>query len=110
MDVAVEHGYGAEALQIGQSAGSILGAPAPRRIDGPQGDMGEDHDGGARREPPHIIFKPRELRLTEVAQPAGLQGHDVDEADEVDAVAIDAVLAVPASAWAIARMVGIAVV
>ena len=87
VDVAVEHGHRAEPLQVGERLRAVVRAPAPLRIDGPQRDVGEHHDRRARREPRHVVLEPLELLGAEVAEPAGLEVDDVDEADEVHAVA-----------------------
>src|ERR1051325_8339762 len=39
VNMAVEHRYRAEALERGERAPGILGAPSPRRVHGPQRDM-----------------------------------------------------------------------
>src|SRR6266702_2013940 len=46
VDVAVQHGDRAEALDVFQRASAVLGAPAPLRIHRPQRGMGEQHDRG----------------------------------------------------------------
>src|SRR5205085_9185127 len=61
------------------------------------------------REPLHVLLKPLELLRAEVAKAAGFQVDYVDEANEVDAVAIEAVVAGPARARTIARQIGPAV-
>ena len=39
VDVPVENGYRTESLQIGERLLAIVGAPAPLRIHGPQGNV-----------------------------------------------------------------------
>ena len=90
VDVAVEHGHRAEALEIRQRLGAIVGAPAPIRIDRPQRDVGEDDDRSRRRTALQVVFEPFELIGAEIAEAAGLEIDDVDEADEVHAVGVEA--------------------
>src|ERR1700733_2734821 len=44
MDVAVQHGDGAEALQVAQRLSTVLRTPAPILISDPKGHMREQHD------------------------------------------------------------------
>src|SRR5581483_4564612 len=44
VDVAVEHGHRAEAFQVTERLGAVLGAPAPVLEDGPERNVGEHHD------------------------------------------------------------------
>src|ERR1700733_2063272 len=89
VDMAVEHRHRAETLEVIQRAGAVLGAPAPLRIDRPQRNMGE-HDNGRRfRAPLEVILKPFKLIGAEIAEAAGLEVHDVDETDEVDAAGVE---------------------
>ena len=53
--------------------------------------MGEDDDRGRGGKPHHIVGKPGELLGPEQAEAAGLEVHDIDEADEVDAVLVERV-------------------
>ena len=53
--------------------------------------MREDHDGRAALQPLDVLLQPRELLVPERTEPAGLEIHDIDQADEVDAVLIEAV-------------------
>src|SRR6516162_2791441 len=100
MDVAVEHGDRAEPLQKFDGARAIVGAPAPLLIDGPQWNVGEHHDRRLRGFSLEIVRKPLKLLFAEIAEPARLKVHDVDETDEMYAVGIKAVppgaLGVPA--------------
>src|SRR6185436_16165069 len=49
VDVAVQNGDRAEPREQTERLGAVVGAPAPFRIERPQRDMGEDHDGGRGR-------------------------------------------------------------
>src|SRR4029077_12792550 len=60
VDVAVEHGHRAEALEIFERAGAILGPPAPLRVDGPQRDGGEPPDRGRSGAVLDVGFEPFE--------------------------------------------------
>jgi hypothetical protein len=42
--VPVQHGDRAESLEKGQRLLTVLGAPAPLRVDRPEGDVREDND------------------------------------------------------------------
>jgi hypothetical protein len=70
--------------------GAVFGAPAPLRVDGPEGDVGEDDDRCARAESGDVLFEPIELLPAEDTEAAGFEVHDVDEADEVDAAVVEA--------------------
>src|SRR5262249_62325925 len=70
MDVAVEHGDRAEPPQKLDGARAIVGAPAPLLIDGPQRNVGEDHDRRLRRFSLEIVHEPLELLFAEIAEPA----------------------------------------
>jgi hypothetical protein len=48
VDVSAQHGDRSEALEIRKRLGAVLGAPAPLRIDHPQGNVSEDDDGCRR--------------------------------------------------------------
>src|SRR5215472_18674490 len=91
MDVAVEHGDRAEPLQKFDGARAIVGAPAPLLIDGPQRNVGEYHDRHLCGFSLEIVREPLELLLAEIAEPAGLEVHDVDETDEMHPVRVKAV-------------------
>src|SRR3982074_1160628 len=77
VDVAVQDGYRAEALEVIQRTGAILGAPAPFRIDRPQRNMGEYDDRRGFRFPLEIILEPFKLVGAEIAEAAALQIHAV---------------------------------
>src|SRR5439155_9696191 len=88
----------------------VVGAPAPLRVDHPEGDVGVDDDGGAGGEPGDVLLEPVELLLAQRAQPVLLEVQDVDEADEVDAVVVEALPAAAGGPLAVAREVLRAVV
>src|SRR5262245_30893624 len=44
MDVAVEHGHRAEALEVAKRPRAVFRTPTPLRIDGPQWNVCEDDD------------------------------------------------------------------
>src|SRR5262249_37642077 len=95
VDVAIQHGDRAEAFQQAQSLLTILGDPSPGGVDGPQGDVGEDDEGRAAGEPCDIVFEPVQLVLTEAAQARCLEVQDVDEPDEMHALVVKALPAIP---------------
>src|SRR5260221_8946081 len=68
--------------------------------------MGEDDDGRAGSEPAHVVLEPGELGRTEAGEAAGLEVHDVDQPDEVDALAVEAVPAIALRPLAMAGLVG----
>ena len=89
VDVAVEHGDGAEALQVGERLCAILRAPAPVRIDHPERNVGKDDDGRRSRERGEVVLQPGELVRAEPAH--GVDLLNVVEADEVHALVVEAV-------------------
>src|SRR5205807_9206033 len=52
--------------------------------------MGEHDNGRAAGEPLHVLLEPLELLRAEVAEPRRLEARDVDQADEVGALIIEA--------------------
>src|SRR5579875_3051927 len=108
MDMAVEHGDGAEALQIAQRLRTVVGAPAPFLIDRPQRDMREHHDRLRGRTALYVILQPFELLVPEIAETAALQVDDVDEPDEVHAVGVETVITGPLGAAAVAFAIELA--
>src|SRR4029079_3137398 len=96
VDVPVEHGGRAEALQVTERAGTVFRTPSPLRIDGPERNMREDDDRLRRRTALEVVFKPFELLIAEIAKPARFQFDDVHEPDEVHAIVVEAV---PAGAF-----------
>src|SRR3974377_1585288 len=67
-DVAVEHGDRAEALKVAKRLSTVISAPAPLRIDGPQRNVGEDYDRLWGRAPFKIVLEPLELVSAEIAK------------------------------------------
>src|SRR5215472_16894517 len=101
VDVTVEYRHRAEALEIVESARRVFCAPAPGWIDRPQRNVREDDDRS--RCPPdlEVALQPFELLVAEIAQAAGLEINNVDEADEVHAVGVEAI---PARAFGAATV------
>jgi hypothetical protein len=110
MDVAVEHGNGTEALEIAERLGAVVSAPTPFGVNGPQGDVGEDHDGGAGLQSLDVLLEPFQLLRAEGAESAGLEIQDVDQADKMDGVLVEAVPTVACRPFAVALEVLLAVV
>jgi hypothetical protein len=63
--------------------------------------VGEDDDGRRGGGAAEVILQPFEVLVAEIAQPAGLEIDHVDQANEVHAVIVEAV---PARAFAAARV------
>src|SRR5215831_310580 len=61
VDVAVQHRDRAEPLQIFERTAAVLGAPAPFRIDGPEWNMGEQHDRCGFRLAAQVVLEPGQL-------------------------------------------------
>ena len=110
MDVAVEHGDRAEFFQVAQRLRAVLRAPAPVRIDGPKRNVRKHDDRLRGRAAFDVVFEPRELLAAEIAEAAGFQIDDVDEADEVHAVGIEAVPAGALGAASVAVAIELALV
>src|SRR5262249_50774941 len=66
-------------------------APSPGRIDRPQRNVREDDDRGRCRPALQVTLQPFELLISEIAQAAGLETDNVDEADEMHAVGVEAI-------------------
>src|SRR6202044_3716090 len=97
----VEHGHRAEALEIRQRLGRVVGAPAPFRIDRPQRNVREHDDRGRGGTAFQVVLEPFELLGAEVAHAAALEIEDVDEAYEMNAVGVERV---PAGAFGAASV------
>ena len=72
--------------------------------------MREDDDRGRCRATLEVVLQPFELLVAEIAQAAGLEIDDIDEADEVHAVGVEAVPAGALGAAAIALAVELHVI
>src|SRR3954454_900191 len=70
--------------------------------------MSEDNDRSARRQAGDVVFQPFELIFAEIAQTAGLEVHDIDEADVMDTLLVETVPAGAARSLAVAVEVGLA--
>src|ERR1700689_3713957 len=102
MNVAVEHSHRTESTQIPHRLVSIRSAPAPGFIDGPQRHVRKYHDRSAGGAPLQIRLEPFELRLSECSKSVGLEVEHVDQADEMHALVIEAVVAAPLRRLAVA--------
>ena len=71
--------------------------------------MGEHHDRRRGRAALEVVLEPGELLVAEIAEAAGLEVDDVDQADEVHAVGVEAVPAGALGAAAVALEVELAV-
>src|SRR5947209_3366792 len=103
VDVTVESRDRAEAAQHADHLLAVGRGPAPCRIHGPERHVGEDDEGGARRERLEILPQPVELLVTESAAHTRLVRQHVHETDEVDAAVVErSVAAVLVGAGAVA--------
>src|SRR5690242_2470865 len=91
MNVAVENRYRTKALQVSKGAFAIAGPPAPLRVNRPKRDMRKHYNWSVRTQPFYIRFEPLELLVAKLAQAAGLKIKDVDQANEMNAVLIEAI-------------------
>ena len=91
MNVPVQDRNRSETFQISQSPFAVACTPTPLRINRPQRDMSENNDGGARTKVFQIGLEPFELIISELPQATGLEIQDVDEANEMAAVLVEAV-------------------
>ena len=96
VNVAVQHCDRAKAAQSAHQLIRITGAPAPGFVNSPERHVREDHDRGARGSPLEIGFHPGELFGAQGAQAARLELQHVDQADEMHAGMIEAVVALVA--------------
>jgi len=114
VDVAVEHGDRAEALQITERASGVGRAPAPFLVDRPHRQMGEDDNRGAGRTAGNVLLQPFELVVTQGRETGGfepgLKIKDVDQPDKMDAGHIETVPALALRILAVAGEIGLAVV
>ena len=90
MNVAVQHGDRSKWLEKLERLRRVVRAPAPLRIDRPQGNVREDDDGRALWKTGQILLQPIDLLLTEHAEAAFLDRRDIDQPDEVNALLIEA--------------------
>src|SRR5262245_30515223 len=91
MDVAVQHGDRAKLPEIGKRLGAIVRAPAPFGIHRPEWNMSKHHDGRAAGKMLHIVFQPLQLLLAQATETTRLEVQDVDQANEMCALLIEAV-------------------
>src|SRR6266481_555361 len=91
VNMPVENGNRAELLQIRESLRTVFGSPTPFRVDRPQWDVRKDDNRGAGLEMLDVIFKPLELLVSQRAEPAGFQVHDIDQSDEVYPLLLEAI-------------------
>ena len=110
VNMAVQDGDRAEALQVSEGLLAVVGAPAPVGIDGPERDVRKDDDRRAAFQIPHVIFEPLELLGAERTEAACFEIHHIDQADEVRALVVKAVLALSFGIFAEAVQVLFAVV
>src|SRR3984957_12130517 len=110
VDVAVEHSDGTELLHVRQGLLTVVGSPAPIWVDGPQRNVREEHNRSTGRAPLQIVFQPLQLLVTERSQAASFQVDDIHQADEMDALLVEAVPPRALCALAIALEILFAVV
>src|SRR4051794_21016708 len=91
VDMAVKDRHGAEPLQAIERLRAVLRCPAPLRIDGPKRDVREDDDRRAGGEAADVILEPGDLFLAEAGQTARLEIDDIDQPDEMNALAVEAI-------------------
>src|SRR5215471_7967842 len=93
VDVAVEHGHRAKALQIRQCLRCVLGRPAPLRIEWPHWDVGKHHDRRRGTQPLQILLQPFKLVAAETAGVRFLEAQYVGHRDKMYAGMVKAVAA-----------------
>ena len=92
VDVAVQHGDRAEPLEVAERLLAVLRAPAPLRVNRPERDVAEHHDGRAGGQSRHVGLEPVELLAAEDSQAlVGTLAGDVDQANETHPVMVEAV-------------------
>src|SRR5690242_11483730 len=110
MNMAIENRYRAESLDVRQRLGTVIGAPAPVRIDRPERDVGKQHNRRAVRLRGQIFFQPAQLLVAEQAEAAWFQVEHVDQPDEVHALLIEAVPAETFRSFAVSLEIQLSVV
>src|SRR5580704_3909399 len=88
--MAVQHSHGTETLDVRQGLFAVVGSPAPIWIDGPQWNVGEEHNRGAGRAALEIILKPLQLFVTERPHASSFQIGDIHKTDEMHTLVIEA--------------------
>src|SRR5262249_52094677 len=68
VDMAVEHGHRAEALQIAERARRVLGSPAPFLVHRPKRQMREYDDWGAGCEALDVLLHPFQLLVAKLGE------------------------------------------
>jgi len=91
MDMAVEHGHRAEALQHIDRLQAVVGAPTPVGINCPQRDMGEHHDRRRIRLVLDVVGEPRELLRSQPAESSGFEIDHVHKPDEMHSMIVEGV-------------------
>ncbi len=109
MDVAVQHAHRSEAPQHRGGLLGIASPPAPVGVEGPERDVSEDHDGRGVSPRGEVGLEPGQLIGAQLAHAARFELLDVDQADEVDALMVEAEPAVAGRALAVAIEEGLAV-
>ena len=110
VDVAVEHGHGAKALEVGERLRAVVRPPSPVRVHRPQRDVREHDDRRVAAQSLHVILEPFELVVTEGAKPARFEVEDVDQGHKMNTVVVEAIPTVTTRLLAIACEVLFAVV
>src|ERR1700683_2549606 len=91
MDVAVQHRDRTEMLHIRQSLLTVISAPAPLGIDGPQRNVRKQHNWSAGGTALEVVLKPLQLFVAERPHPSSFQIGHVYETDEMHTFVIKAV-------------------
>ena len=93
VDVPVEHGDRAEALETGKRLRAVLGAPAPLGVDRSTAERGRRRRRRAAAEACDVLLAARRVARCPATPRAACrwQVGDVDQADEVDALVVEAV-------------------
>ena len=93
MNVAVQNGHRAEALQVAERLRTVLRTPAPFRIYGPQRNMRKHDHRAAGRLSLEVGFQPLQLVGPQFAKP--FECGDVGQSDEVDVFVVEAIPPAP---------------